>query len=125
MPKRLDNIAILVVDDSKDNRVLVNLLLRQEGAVVEQAASGEEALVKISQKKFALILMDIQMPGMDGYETLRAVQASGYTRPVIALTAHAMKEEKMKTAAAGFVDHVTKPVDKELLITSIMKFARR
>ena len=125
MSKRLDNINILVVDDSKDNRILVNLFLRHEGAKVDQAASGEEAIEKMSLSDFAIVLMDIQMPGMDGYETLKALQASGFKKPVIALTAHAMKEEKLKTAAVGFGDHITKPVDKELLVNTILKHIRQ
>lgn len=125
MPKRLDNLTILVVDDSKDNRILVNLLLRHEGAVVDLAASGQEALQKTAASDYAIVLMDIQMPDMDGYETLRALHSKGFLKPVIALTAHAMKEEKLKTAAAGFKDHVTKPVDRETLVRTILKHVQQ
>lgn len=121
MQKRLASINVLVVDDSKDNRILMNLLLRHEGAAVYEAASGEEALTKVTEHDFAIVLMDIQMPSMDGYETLKALQAQVYSRPVIALTAHAMKEERRKTSAAGFSDHVTKPVDKEVLVERILR----
>jgi len=121
MPRRLDNVRILVVDDSADNRVLVNLLLKQEGAVVEQASGGEEALKLTKSKSYSVILLDIQMPGMDGYETLAQLKKANYPHPVIAFTAHAIREEKVRTAAAGFKDHLTKPIDKEQLVSAILR----
>ncbi|CAN5653881.1 hypothetical protein BH10BDE1_BH10BDE1_26590 [soil metagenome] len=122
--KRLENLKILVVDDSPDNRTLMSLILRREGAVVDEAADGEEAVRKALKGEFAIVLMDIQMPGMDGYAALSTLRKAEYRRPIIALTAHAMVEERRRTAAAGFSDHVTKPVDREVLIAAILNQLR-
>ena len=117
----LNNCSLLIVDDSPDNRVLLSLLLRRHGAKVDEAASGEEGVAKAIKNFYDLVLMDIQMPGMDGYDALSALQSCGYARPVIALTAHAMVEEKRRTQAAGFVDHVTKPISAKILIQAVKK----
>jgi CheY-like chemotaxis protein len=122
--KRLENMNILVVDDSPDNRTLMSLLLRREGAVVAEAADGEEAVNKALNGDFAIVLMDIQMPEMDGYTALATLRKQDYTRPIVALTAHAMVEERRRTAAAGFNDHVTKPVDQNALVKAILDLVR-
>lgn len=116
----LNNIKILVVDDSADNRLLMNYLLDQEGAEIEEASGGEVAVQKALAKDFDIVLMDIQMPGMDGYSALRALKDKNYPKPIIALTAHAMIEEKKKALEAGFCEHVTKPVEKEKLVKAIL-----
>ncbi|AZZ36639.1 hypothetical protein CIK05_07495 [Bdellovibrio sp. qaytius] len=117
----LKNISILIVDDSPDNRVLMNLYLKREGAITDEASGGQEAIEKVIKNNYDIILMDIQMPGIDGYEALAELKKLNYNKPVIALTAHAMIEEKRKTIIAGFVDHVTKPVDTTALMTTILK----
>jgi CheY-like chemotaxis protein len=66
--------------------------------------------------------MDIQMPEMDGYTALRALQGKGYAKPVIAFTAHAMKEEREKALSAGFRAHVTKPVNEAILVKTVSQF---
>lgn len=119
--KRLGGVKILVVDDSIDNRTLIKFLLHREGANIEEAASGGDAVEKAMANSHDIVLMDIQMPIMDGYDTLHALKTRGYEKPVIALTAHAMTEERQRTKAAGFGDHVTKPVDRESLVTAILK----
>ncbi|MNL24471.1 Sensor histidine kinase RcsC [compost metagenome] len=66
--------------------------------------------------------MDIQMPGLDGYGTLSELRKRGFQEPVVALTAHAMKEDKERTMAAGFADHLTKPINSKLLIQTIQSY---
>jgi CheY-like chemotaxis protein len=123
-PKRLHGLRILSVDDSPDNRMLMNIFLTREEATVDEASDGQEAVQKAMTNHYDIVLMDIQMPGMNGYEALSSLLEKKYTKPIIALTAHAMHEEKIRTQAAGFCDHITKPIDKDKLISSILKNAR-
>jgi len=118
--ERLAGKKILVVDDAPDNRTLMEIILASEGAEVATAEGGEEALTLAARGLFDVILMDLQMPGMDGFETLKCLQARSHAKPVIALTAHAMAEEKVKTRRAGFVDHVTKPVNVNELVKAVL-----
>lgn len=117
---RLTNRHILIVDDSPDNRMLVSLHLSRQGASFAMAADGAEALERIEQDKFDLVLMDLQMPRVDGYQAIRRLRDRGSRLPVIALTAHALKEERDKCLGAGFDGYVTKPIDAKLLIQSIV-----
>lgn len=119
--KKLSNLKILVVDDSPDNRMLFTLLLEDRGATVYDAEGGKIALQLFQKHSFDIILLDIQMPEMDGYQVLAALRKLGCKVPVVALTAHAMIEEKRKTFEAGFSDHVTKPVEIEKLTSSIQR----
>ena len=117
---QLSNIKILVVDDSRDNRVLLEIILKAEGAVLDFAENGNEAFEKASKHEYDIILLDIQLPGLDGFEVLTKLKSEYYNKPIIALTAHAMLEEKHKALDAGFTDHVTKPIDRSVLIKSIL-----
>lgn len=118
-------IRILVADDSPDNQQLVRILLQRYGYTVESAKNGLEAVKMALKGNFDLILMDIQMPVMDGYEATRQLRASGYKQPIIALTAHAMAEERSKTMAAGCNGHLTKPLDKIELLRTIQFYASK
>ena len=118
---KISGAKILLTDDSKDNQFLVGRILRSSGAVVEVADNGEEAVHKALAGSFDVVLMDLQMPVMDGYEATRALRQAGYKKPIIALTAHAMAEERVKTAAAGCDGHITKPVNKTELIETVQK----
>lgn len=121
----LENIKVLLVDDSEDNQLLVATLLEKNGARVRVAGNGAEAVVVATSNSFDVVLMDIQMPQMDGYEALRELKSRAYTVPVIALTAHAMVEERMKTKAAGFAAHLTKPLDKTEVVNTVVLLARQ
>lgn len=115
----LNNRKILVVDDAKENARLFKLYLEEAGAVVEVANDGETALEKASSQFFDIVLLDLQMPGKDGYQVIRELRKKSFERPIAALTAHAMKEERDKTAEAGFDDHITKPVQPKVLVEKV------
>jgi signal transduction histidine kinase len=113
--QRLGNLRVLLVEDSPDIQSLVKRLLRVNGASVQVASNGREGLEKALNSEFDAILMDLQMPEMDGFEATRQLRERGYTKPIIALTAHAMKEERERCLARGFTDHVSKPIDHHQL----------
>ena len=119
---RLDGTHILLVDDAPDNRVLVARILTLAGATVECAGNGLEGVQKGLQNRFDTILMDIQMPEMDGYEATRQLRESGFQRPILALTAHALREERERSLRSGCNDHLTKPVNRLLLLEKIAYF---
>jgi CheY-like chemotaxis protein len=115
---------ILLVDDSEDNRALTLAFLRRSGSEIDIAEHGAAALARVEQEHFDLILMDMQMPIMDGYEATRRIRAleaeSGRPRvPIIALTAYAFREQAARCLEAGCDAHVAKPVDKRTLLDTI------
>lgn len=119
----LNSLKVLVVDDSMDNLALIRKVLVLAGARVDIASNGKEGIEKALHGNFDLILMDLQMPEMDGYEANRRLREAGYKKPIIALTAHAMKEEKLRTLRNGFDDHLTKPIDQGALIKTLATYA--
>ncbi len=123
--QRLDGLRILLADDAVDNRQLISRLLKLAGAAVETANDGREAVEKALKNSYDIILMDIQMPGTDGYQATRQLREQGYKKPIIALTAHAMKEELERCLKAGCDHHLSKPIDYQKLLASITRFARR
>lgn len=120
----LSGLKVLVVEDSKDNRLLLQKFLKPLGVEVELVSNGREAVEKATGGSFDLILMDLQMPILDGYEATRELRNQGFLKPIIALTAHAMNEEREKTRLAGFDDHLTKPINRSLLMKAIEKHGR-
>ena len=121
---KLDGVSVLVVDDSPDNLFLVKRLLTKSGAHVDVANDGEEAVTLATCKPYDVVLMDIQMPKMDGYQATRTLIAQGYAKPIVALTAHSMNDERNKTRIAGFAAHLTKPLNAAELITTISRFGK-
>lgn len=117
--KSLVGINILVVDDAKENARLFGLYLSTAGANVKVAYRGEEALNILESDQFDAVLLDLQMPGMDGFTVLKEIKKRELSCPVVALTAHGMEEEKQKTAEAGFADHIVKPVKSDVLIERV------
>ena len=111
---------ILVVDDVIDNRELMELFLGPTGAGIRLAENGQEA-VQFSEEdpRPDIILMDIQMPGMDGYETTRQLRQRGYAKPILALTAHAMRAETERCIESGCDMVMTKPVNRGELIRTL------
>ena len=119
---RLRGARILIIDDFEDNRDLVRLILEQEGAYVDVAAGAAEGIEKAFHNFYHLLLLDIQMPVMDGYEAASVLRSKNYEQPILALTAHAMKGIREKCLSAGYNDYLTKPVIAEQLIETIMKY---
>jgi two-component system, cell cycle response regulator DivK len=114
---------ILVVDDTEWNRDLVVQLLEDEYTVL-QAVDGEEAVKKTEESKPDLILMDLGMPVMDGWEATRKIKAnSALTRiPIIAVTSHAMVGDEIEARKAGCDDYLPKPIDENELLRKIRHF---
>ncbi|WP_371324828.1 PAS domain S-box protein [Dechloromonas sp. ZY10] len=119
----LAGLRILVVDDTEVNRLVLEEMLQEEGALVSLAASGEEAVALIRQfPGVQVVLMDVQMPGMDGCAATREIHRVQPSLPVIAQTAHAMQEERLRCFAAGMCDLVVKPVDYRQLVRRLAKY---
>jgi PAS domain S-box-containing protein len=121
----LSNVKVLVVDDAVDNRTLITRFLKGVGATVEQAEDGVEGVKKAMSHEYDVVLMDIQMPEMDGYEAASSLREKGYQRPIIALTAHAMKDQMERSLRAGCDDHLTKPIDRLALVKHVARYARK
>jgi len=119
----LSQMRILVVDDSVDSVEMLRRLFEMDGAIVDTARSGAEALKIVKNKHFDVILSDISMPGMDGFELLRLLQelpGLGDT-PVIALTGFGRPEDVARADAEGFFSHVTKPIDLGQLVKTLQE----
>ena len=115
LSKSLSHLKILVVDDSLDNQTLIKRMLRLSEASVETANNGREGLDKAIAGNFDIVFMDLQMPVMDGFEATRTLRARGYKKPIIALTAHAMNEDRRRSLDGGFDEHISKPIDRKIL----------
>ncbi len=113
--------TLLIVDDSFDNRRLLQAYLSPTNAQMEFADSGQSCLDVLQHSSPDLILMDIQMPVMDGHETTRRLRAQGFRKPILALTAHAMGEEHAACLHAGCDTVLTKPIDRRYLFQEIEK----
>jgi PAS domain S-box-containing protein len=122
---RLDGLKVLLVEDALDNRLLVSRILSVAGANVDTASNGKEAVEKAKDLTFDIVLMDLQMPIMDGYEATAMLRGDGYQKPIIALTAHALKEERERCLANGFNDHVQKPINRNALIGCVALYGRK
>jgi CheY-like chemotaxis protein len=106
---------VLIVEDNPLNRKLIRLTFERAGAVVETAENGQAGVEKAEQESFDIVLMDMQMPVMDGFTATSRFRQRGYTGPIIALTAHALPEEREKCLAAGCDAFVSKPIDLDHL----------
>lgn len=112
---------VLIVEDTIDNQILLKLYFAKTGAHVTLAANGAEGVEKVLAERFDLILMDMQMPLMDGYTATRKIREFGYTMPIIALTAYAMQGDRDKTLQAGCSDYLTKPIEKDILFSVVKR----
>jgi PAS domain S-box-containing protein len=121
---QLRGLRVLAVDDSPDNLFLVKSFLARSGALVATATNGRFAIDLAMSHSYDIILLDIQMPEMDGYQTIQILRERGFQRPIVALTAHAMVDERQHTQKAGFDAHLTKPLDALDLVTTVARLAR-
>lgn len=121
----LAGVRVLVVDDAPDNQMLLCHVLTKFGAIVDSAANGVLGYRKALAEDFDIVLMDIQMPEMDGYTATHKLRSAGFTKPIIALTAHAMSEVRQKCLNVGCSGHLPKPIIPNDLINAIAKFTAR
>jgi CheY-like chemotaxis protein/anti-sigma regulatory factor (Ser/Thr protein kinase) len=122
-PVNLKGLRILVIDDESDALDLIAMELTQHGATVKGVTSSQEALTLFEQEQFDLVIGDIGMPGIDGYELIKRIRQleKGQQRrvPAVALTAYARVQDRMRAILAGFNTHVPKPVEANELITIV------
>lgn len=113
---------ILIAEDSEDNQLLLKYYLKNIKSEIILASNGEEAVQWVRKTEPDIILMDIQMPIMDGYSAVKEIRKLGFERPIVALTAHALNEEREHALKNGFDDYLTKPLDRILLLETLQKF---
>jgi signal transduction histidine kinase/ActR/RegA family two-component response regulator len=121
LPK-LTDMRILIVEDLEDNQVILTQMLAKSGAKTSIASNGFEGLQKALSQTFDAVLMDIQMPTMDGHTATRLLRERGYKQPVFALTAHAMKDEHEKGLANGFTAFLAKPIQRDQLVEALAEY---
>ncbi|MFC0252156.1 hybrid sensor histidine kinase/response regulator [Massilia consociata] len=121
---RLDGARILLAEDNANNREVALDFMAAARMQVDVAFNGREALRMASAGDYDLVLMDIQMPELDGLDATRAIRSDPRLRtlPVVAMTAHALPADRVKSLAAGMNDHVTKPIDPDLLFCTLLKW---
>jgi CheY-like chemotaxis protein/HPt (histidine-containing phosphotransfer) domain-containing protein len=116
---------VLLAEDGLDNQRLIATILRQAGAAVDVVSDGEAAVETALRASdgdpYHVILMDMEMPTLDGYGATARLRAAGYRHPIIALTAHAMEAHRERTLASGCDDHLVKPLDRRALLEAIRK----
>jgi PAS domain S-box-containing protein len=125
---RLDGVAVLIVDDEPDGRALVARILEARGARPRCASTAAEALTCLEQERFDVLLSDIGMPDMDGYELMRKVRELDRSRPnplpAIAVTAYARSEDRQRSLLAGYQMHLSKPIEARELVAGIASLLR-
>jgi len=118
----LKDSKILLVEDNQINQEIIIGLLENSGLNIDIANNGKEGIELFEKKNYELILMDIQMPIMDGIEATRIIREVNKEIPIIALTANAMKEDIEKTQSVGMNEHLNKPIDVEILYETLLKY---
>ncbi len=126
---RLEGLRVLLAEDGPDNQRLICAILKKAGADVHLAADGQEAVEKLQQLLQQqtpphVILMDMQMPHLDGYQAVRLLRQQGFQGPIVALTANAMQGDREKCLQAGCSDYLTKPIRREQLLRTVARWAR-
>jgi CheY-like chemotaxis protein len=116
---RLDGLNILLAEDTPDQALLIGFFLKDLGAKVETVENGADAVNRSLANNFDLILMDMQMPILSGFDATQLLRRRGFTKPIVALTAQAMKEDQEKCLASGCTAHLAKPFTQENLIKTI------
>jgi Response regulators consisting of a CheY-like receiver domain and a winged-helix DNA-binding domain len=119
-------IKVLVIEDNEMNRYLISFILKGEGFDVIEAVTGEEGVEKAVSESPDMILMDIQLPGIDGYEATRRIRASPAkdTIPIVALTSYAMAGDRERALDAGCTGYVEKPINPDTIIDELKKYMK-
>jgi PAS domain S-box-containing protein len=120
--KTLKGSKILLVEDNEINQEIIIELLKESGILIDVAWDGFEAIKKVENGQYELILMDIQMPILDGYEATKEIRKTNSNMPIIALTANAMKEDIEKTIAVGMQKHLNKPLEVDKFFETLLEF---
>ena len=118
---------VLLAEDEPINQMILADNLAEDGANVVMVGNGQEALDRIvadGAEAYDIVLMDLQMPAMDGYEATRRILALAPDLPIVAQTAHALEEEREKCRAAGMAGHIAKPIDPDELVLVVRQHAR-
>ena len=121
----LSGFHILLAEDNRDIQLLIKSILEFSGATVDLANNGQEVIAAALQAEYSLILMDMQMPILDGYQSTRSLRNAGYTKPILALTASAFDEERHKALAAGCNSFLAKPATGQELVKAILATGQR
>ena len=116
---------ILVADDDKHTRMLLRAVLESENYTVSTAENGEQALELLDREHIDLVILDVMMPEMDGYEFTRIVRQTDSTLPILMVTAKHLPEDEKKGFLVGTDDYITKPIDEEKLLLRIKALLRR
>ena len=127
LQQNFSGISILLAEDEPITQEVTRGLLDEVGLVVDLAEDGRQALALARQNRYALILMDMQMPAMNGVEVTRAIRADSLnkTTPIIAMTANAFDEDRQACLDAGMNDHIAKPVDPQMLFETLVAWLER
>jgi signal transduction histidine kinase/CheY-like chemotaxis protein len=118
---RVGALRILLADDSEENRFLIRGYLKEFGCTIDEVENGAQAVDRFKQSHYDLVLMDAEMPVLDGYSAAREIRASSAT-PIFLLTAHAFREARDRSIAGGCTEHLIKPIKKVALLEAINKF---
>ena len=123
----IEGLSVLLVEDNELNMEIAKFIIENEGANVTCATNGKEAvnIYKKSPEFFDIILMDIMMPEMDGYEATKVIRSLDSKIPIVAMTANAFTEDKIKAKKAGMNAHLSKPLDKDTLVQVVAKFCKK
>ena len=125
-PEAFWGMPVLLVEDNKINQIVATKMLQEKGCLVDVAVNGQKAVEMVRLREYALVLMDIQMPEMDGIQATREIRSDAQfdSLPIVALTANAMEDDRQRCLEAGMNDHLAKPIEPELLYQAILKWAR-
>ena len=121
------NITVLIIEDNEQNRYLLTFLLEQNGFRVVSAVDGASALELVPALMPDIILLDIQLPGMDGYEVAAALRAMAQVRdtPIVAVTSYAMVGDRERALSAGCSGYLEKPIDPDTFVAEVASFCKR
>ena len=126
-PAQVDfsGVKLLLVEDIDVNREIATMMLSEFNFKIDTAVNGQDAVDKAAKSAYDLILMDVQMPIMNGYDAARAIRQSGNRVPIIAMTANAMPEDIKRAGEAGMDDHIAKPLDLPKMMATIARVLKK